>query len=153
MEHNPFAPPKAAVADPVAPPTQSEIASRLRRFLNLLIDTAGYVVLAVIVGGVIAVIYPPFLANESTLQSYLFAIGVNLLYYLPSEAVFGRTLGKLVTRTQVVSMSGEPPTFWQIVGRTFARLIPLESFTFLQRSGVGAHDSMSRTRVVLTKRD
>ncbi len=153
MERNPFAPPKAAVTDPVAPPTQNEIASRLRRFLNMLIDTVGYFVLALAVGVVIGLVYPQFLSSESTLQNYMFGLGINVLYYLPSEALFGRTLGKLITRTRVVAVSGEPPTFWQIFGRTFARLIPFEAFTFLQRSGIGAHDSLSRTRVVLTNRD
>ena len=153
MEHNPFAPPKAAVTDAVAPPTETEIASRGRRFANMIIDTVGYFVLAMIVGAVLAVIYPRFLASESTLESYVFGLCINVLYYLPSEAVFGRTLGKLVTRTHVVSVSGEPPTFGQILGRTFARLIPFEAFTFLRSSGIGAHDSLSGTRVVLTKRD
>ena len=153
MEHNPFAPPKAAVTDPVTAPTQTEIASRLRRLLNMLIDTVGYFVLAAVVGVVIAMINPQFLSNDSTLESYLFALSINVLYYLPSEALFGRTLGKLVTRTRVVAVSGEPPTFWQIFGRTFARLIPFEAFTFLTSSGIGAHDNLSRTRVVLSKRD
>ncbi len=153
MERNPFAPPKAAVTDPVTPPTQDEIASRLRRFLNMLIDTVAYIMLAMAIGVVIGLVYPRFLSNESTLEGYVFALGINLLYYVPSEALFGRTLGKLITRTRVVAVSGEPPTFWQIVGRTCARIIPFEAFTFLNKSGIGAHDSLSRTRVVLTKRD
>lgn len=154
MEHNPFAPPKAAVSDPVAPPTQTEIASRTRRFLNLLLDTVAYFVLVVVIGAVIGLVFPQFLASErSTLESYLFAFSIHALYYVPTEAAFGRTLGKLVTRTRVVAVSGEPATFWQIVGRTCARLIPFETFTFLARSGIGLHDSISRTRVVRTKRD
>ncbi len=154
MEHNPFAPPKANVTDPVAPPTDIEIASRTRRFLNMLIDTAGYFVLAMVIGVVIGLIYPQFLiSSDSTLESYAFGLGVNVLYYLPCEAIFGRTPGKLITRTRVVSVSGESPTFWQILGRTFARLIPFEAFTFLRSSRIGAHDSLSGTRVVLTNRN
>jgi uncharacterized RDD family membrane protein YckC len=48
MEHNPYAPPVAPIAD--RPEASAEIASRLRRFLNMLIDFAGLMVFAVLIG-------------------------------------------------------------------------------------------------------
>jgi hypothetical protein len=69
-----------------------------------------------------------------------------------SEALFGRTLGKLVTRTRVVSESGAPATFWQLLMRTLYRLMPFEGFSFLATRRPGWHDRWSKTRVVLTRR-
>ncbi len=77
---------------------------------------------------------------------------VLVLYYLSSEALFGRTLGKLVTRTRVVSESGGPATFWQLLMRTLYRLMPFEGFSFLATRRPGWHDRWSKTRVVLTRR-
>jgi uncharacterized RDD family membrane protein YckC len=153
MEHNPFAPPKATVTDVVAPPTNAEIATRTRRFINLLIDTIGQFVVAMVLMIIAYLVYPPlmesnFIESEGVLSNYLFGAIIMTVYYLPCEALFGRTLGKLVTGTRVVNVEGQPPTFKQILGRTCARLIPLEAFTFLRSSSPGAHDSMSGTRVV-----
>jgi uncharacterized RDD family membrane protein YckC len=153
MEHNPFAPPKAAVLEAPAPPTEDEIASRTRRFINMVIDTVAQIVLMLVLMIIAVIVYPPFaessfLQEESALSNYLLGLILMVVYYLPCEALFGRTLGKLITGTRVVDETGEPPSFKQILGRTFARLIPLEAFSFLKSSGIGAHDSLPGTRVV-----
>lgn len=151
-QHNPFAPPKADVTD-IEPPTTDEIASRTRRFFNMLIDVIGQFVVALVVMTLAFIVYPPLtssgiLERDGLLSNYLLGSVISTLYYLPSEALFGRTLGKLITGTRVVTDSGQTPSFMQILGRTVARLIPLEAFTFLRQSRVGAHDSLSGTRVV-----
>src|SRR6185369_4756280 len=133
-QHNPFAPPKAEVTDDVAPPSDDEIASRTRRFFNMLIDVAGQLVLMLVLLVIAFIVYPPladssFLEDEGVLSNYLFGAILSTLYYLPSEALFGRTLGKLVTGTRVVTESGQTPSFLQILGRTAARLIPFDVFT------------------------
>lgn len=152
-QHNPFAPPKAEVADAVAPPTPIELASRTRRFVNMLIDTVGQFVLALVLMTIAFIVYPPlatdgFMEQGGLLGSYLLGGIIMLLYYVPSEALFGRTLGKLITGTRVVTQSGGTPSFMQILGRTAARLIPFEAITFLRSTRVGAHDSLSGTRLV-----
>ena len=81
----------------------------------------------------------------------MFGTGLMLVYYLPSEALFGRTVGKLVTRTRVVSQSGGPPDFLQVLRRTLIRFVPFEPFSFLSKRSVGLHDRWSETRVVLTR--
>ena len=56
----------------------------------------------------------------------------------------GRTLGKFITGTKVVSADGETPTASQIVGRTFCRMIPFEAFSFARETcPVGWHDKFS----------
>ena len=71
-----------------------------------------------------------------------------LIYYVPQEAFWGRTIGKLITGTRVVSEDGGPASFGQVVGRTFARMIPFEPFSFFGSTASGWHDSLSHTRVV-----
>jgi uncharacterized RDD family membrane protein YckC len=148
MEQNPYAAPKTRVADEedLGP---TELASRGVRFVNFLIDLAGYFALAIVLGVVLAIVYPPFVESESsTLGDYAFGFVVITSYYALSEGLFGRTLGKLVTGTWVVSESGGKPTFAQILGRSAARSIPFEPFSFFGSEPTGWHDRLSRTRVV-----
>lgn len=149
MEHNPYAPPRVEVSTPVLPPEGGDLASRGRRLVNLLIDTVGYYLLLLFVSIFMAAIDPRLvLLMTLGARRYLFVFAVIILYYLPSEALFGRTLGKLVTRTRTVSESGAAATFGQIFTRTVVRLIPFELFTFLGSPPVGLHDKWSRTRVI-----
>ena len=146
MDPNPYAPPRAPVEVSTAPfPEGDLLASRLRRFLTLLIDYFGMLALAVLIGVAVALAGTPLLTEVPEL---LFGVGALVLYYLPQETLFGRTLGKLLTGTRVVDDQGGEPSFKQILGRTFARLIPFEAFTFLRSDGVGLHDRLSDTRVV-----
>ena len=154
MEHNPYAPPKAPVGIPTGPavsasdPSTPVPASRRRRFCNLLIDVAGYYLLAIVLGFIIGLVQPGLLDHlNDPAAEYIFGGVITVLYYLPSEALFGCTLGKLITRTRVVSESGGPATFAQILRRTLLRLIPFEAFTFIPKRGIGLHDRWSATRV------
>jgi uncharacterized RDD family membrane protein YckC len=127
-EHNPYAPPAAAVSEAPAASheREQEPAPRWRRFANLLIDSLCYYALAMLIGIVIALVDASFFDHMSAAGEYAFGFGVMVLYYLPSETLFGRTLGKLVTRTRV----------------------PFEPFSFLRARSVGLHDRWSETRVV-----
>ncbi len=85
------------------------------------------------------------------MAEYAFGILVMLLYYTPLEALFGCTLGKLVTGTRVVNERGGKPSWGQALGRSFARLIPFEALSVLVASEGqvrGWHDALPRTWVV-----
>lgn len=69
-------------------------------------------------------------------------------YYIGFEYLLGKTPAKFLTKTKVVDMNGQKPTIGAIVGRSFARMIPFEPFSFLGSRPVGWHDSLSGTRVV-----
>ncbi len=73
---------------------------------------------------------------------------IMLGYWVIPEYVWGKTPAKFLTRTRVVTVKGEKPTFMTIVGRTLCRLIPFEPFSFLGNKPVGWHDSIPKTRVV-----
>ena len=149
MEHNPYAPPSAAIADVVVAPEDDELASRAQRFVNMLIDAVGYVLVGIVILAGLLLVDESFEERLDSANEYLLTIVFMTLYYLPLEALFGRTLGKLVTGTRTVSDTGGPPSFGQILGRTVARFIPFEAFTFLSGDRpVGLHDRASGTRVI-----
>lgn len=77
-------------------------------------------------------------------------IPITLAYYIILEVTLGRTLGKMITGTKVVNAEGGQATVGQVVGRSFARYIPFEVFSFLGETGRGWHDSLSKTYVVKT---
>jgi uncharacterized RDD family membrane protein YckC len=158
--YNPYLPPSAPLGVAV-PASELPPASRVQRFANFLIDTLCYYVLIFLV----AVVYGVFLAvtdpeaaqrgeGVSTLMSYVLAIGSMLFYYVVSESLTGRTVGKLVTGTRVVREDGEPLTFGTVFKRNLARLIPFEPFSFFGGGGEaprGWHDTISDTVVVRTR--
>lgn len=77
----------------------------------------------------------------------LSVLGWAVVYVLP-EALFGRTLGKLVTQTKVVTRTGGKPTISQVLIRTVVRWIPFEPLSFLWGDNTGWHDDWSKTLVV-----
>ena len=151
---NPYAPPRSALLDPEGPPSADELATGGRRFANLLVDTVAANVVALLTGVAVRLVDDAAqtpAALESLAVSFVAWVG----YYTAFESLGGRTLGKLVTGTRVVSETGGPASFLQILGRSFARQIPFEALSFLSAervAPVGWHDSLSRTRVVRVRR-
>ncbi|NUY81551.1 RDD family protein [Flavobacterium sp. MAH-1] len=87
-----------------------------------------------------------FWRSTSLLQVFI-GLFWSLTYYTMFELLTGRTLGKFVTGTIVVSKTAQKPTALQILGRSLSRLIPLDAFSFLFMSA-GWHDRIPKTRVV-----
>ncbi len=157
----PYAAP-SAVSPPVVdvPIGGLAVASQNRRFVNFIIDSVATRFL--FFGGVLMLGSAYSIANGDQLTSGsrlvlavlggLLGIVILALYFIVCEATFGVTLGKLVTGTRVVDASGGKPSFGQIVGRSFARIFPLEPFSFLfGDTTTGWHDTLSGTRVVRTR--
>lgn len=83
--------------------------------------------------------------NLGVVGTYLsFAI----IYYLFFESIFGRTMGKFLTGSIVVNEHGLKPDFATICKRTLCRLIPFDALSFLGKSEMFWHDSISKTYVV-----
>jgi hypothetical protein len=85
-----------------------------------------------------------FFSRNVYMMELLFLL-LYLLYCLLSEAIFRQTLGKMATGSCVASIGGQL-TFGRVLGRTFARLIPFDRFSFLFRANW--HDTTSNTTVV-----
>ena len=146
---NPFAPPASssrAQTRAVAAPHYGD-ASRAQRLANALIDFLGYVVFLVfIVAGLVVAGLAD--AIRGPISGQLFSIMTWFLYYFLLERLLGRTLGKLVTGTKVVTRDGGRPTALQLIVRTAVRFVPLEALSLLDDHPRGWHDLWSGTRVV-----
>ena len=71
-----------------------------------------------------------------------------LLYYFMFEYFKGQTIGKIITRSKVVSEDGMQNRFFiQILGRTLMRFIPLDILSYLFTPN-GFHDRISKTITV-----
>lgn len=70
------------------------------------------------------------------------------IYYFTFEYLFGRTLGKIITKTKVISFTtNSKPTFMDISLRTAVSLfVPIDLLLFL--FGYNLHDKLSETEVV-----
>jgi len=146
---SPYQPPLAAVSDQ-APQLALQPASLWLRLANALID---YFMFWLLLVGVIAVLALSLSesAFDALFQGFsgnLMGLAVMLLYYIVMEAFFARTVGKFITGTKVVDESGGPVGLGQVVGRSFARFIPFEVFSYFGDDKRGWHDSLPRTRVV-----
>lgn len=124
------------------------------RFVNNFIDTIILLIINFILSFISAVIY-----NITFIHFFYFYNNGGFLWNMFMGSVFGfvyfffwenftdgRTPGKYITGTKVISTDGKKPTTRQIVSRSLYRLIPFEAFTFFGTDGW--HDSMTDTRVI-----
>ncbi|GAB5558329.1 MAG: hypothetical protein SchgKO_25420 [Schleiferiaceae bacterium] len=116
--------------------------SKGKRFAHLIIDTIVFYV--IFIAFTFATI--GFVEDEGGILFVFTPYLLWFLYYSLMEHFFGKTIGKFLTSSKVVDANGEKPTFGRAAGRTLARFIPFEAFTFLGDNGL--HDSLSKTRVV-----
>jgi uncharacterized RDD family membrane protein YckC len=145
---NPYRPPTATVETIADDTTVAfEVAGKGRRFLTWVVDYAGFLVLSMLIGIVIAIGFGrgalSFLDGG---WSYVFGFVVMSGYYLFFEGMFGRTPGKVLLGTKVVDLKGGEPTMGAIVKRTLARFVPFEGLSFLGERGF--HDRVSSTLVI-----
>ena len=120
-------------------------ASKGKRFANYLIDG----IIAQFIGSALSLVMGMQADSGFNLIANLSGIGFYLLYYIMFEHLNdGRTIGKMVTRTKVVTETGETPAVEALSGRTFARIIPFDALSFLGERNNGWHDRLSHTLVV-----
>jgi len=114
--------------------------SRSVRFLNFLIDTFAFMVLVLIS----ALMLKNHLSRDLL---YRILIVIYYLYYFLSEWTIGQTIGKFITKTKVVDLNDQSPTFWGVLLRTLLRMIPFDCISYLI-SSQGIHDKLSKTKLV-----
>lgn len=133
--------------------SKSITASRTKRLLNWLIDT---IIIALIWFGVI-LITSNFVINlelhewvekVNAFKISLSITGTVFLYYLIFEGFFKTTLGKIITKTSLTTLSGDKISFYQTIIRTICRFIPFEPLSFFSKEAIGWHDSLSKTMVI-----
>jgi len=134
-----------------------------KRFLNYLLDFGAMFVFGLGIGLLWALAFPEQWAeseaeSSTSSTSWVSTGKVNdtmvgwailVIYYLIFKATTGRSLGKLITGTKVVTVDHQHrASFLQILGRSIARLIPFEQFSILTSDHRMWHDSLSGTIVV-----
>jgi uncharacterized RDD family membrane protein YckC len=143
-ELSPYAPPRAdGYAAPAAFNVDLQDATLGIRFANFFIDSIGRMVF------VFMLVIPFSLLKLEALGGIAVLVGL-VGYHFIFEATLGRTPGKFLTGTRVVSANGDRASTGQIFGRTLARFVPFEPLSFLFGGNPpnGWHDKWSNTRVV-----
>ena len=125
------------------------------RFGHFLLDRVFYYIFAVAFGVMLGIIIGLLggarwigSMNNTLLDLILYVI-VYPLYYIVLEGSTQASLGKLILKRIVVNEYGDKPTFKQIVGRSYARLVPFEQFSCFAEKGW--HDEWSKTFVIRKK--
>lgn len=152
MAENPYQAPQTDVLVTQQGTDDYIIASTGQRFANLILDTVFFYLFAFLAG----ILFQLLDLSEVLLSMNQFVLGIllGLVYFIPQEGFWGRTLGKLITGTRVVNVDGTCVSFGRAVGRTLCRWIPFEAFSFLFGDGqpVGWHDRIPNTRVIRTRK-
>lgn len=92
-----------------------------------------------------------YLLFSFTQSYFVFYIGFQILiflYYFLFEFMFGKTVGKMITKTRVVKVNGQKPSVYNLLLRSFCRLIPIDTLSYLFGYERGFHDIMSNTRLL-----
>lgn len=128
------------------------LASQGQRFGTMLLDMVFFLIFAVIFGFVLGLIGLGQLIEN--MNDYLLGMIILLIYYVPQEALSGKTLGKRITGTKAINEDGTELSFGQALGRTVCRFIPFEAFSFFGGKGRprGWHDSIPKTKVISIKK-
>lgn len=174
VENNPYAAPKSEGAS--SQPTKMKrrhLASRGQRFAGQVIDSLVHGVVLVpaffVVGILVELIYPQYFSSVETATTYSIELAVTLLiisvvflalngYLLATR---GQTIGKVVMKTQIVSVKDEllplPSVFlkryflmWLLATiPVFGRFITLANALAILREGKKClHDDLAGTKVV-----
>jgi uncharacterized RDD family membrane protein YckC len=121
------------------------------RTLNFIVDTLIISILTFIAHHAwefYAFYYQKYFLTSSSFNALLLFFSIILVtYYLLFESIFSRTPGKWLSLSKVVNRKGTKPGFFQILIRSFARLIIIDCFfiPFLDKT---LHDYLSKTEVV-----
>lgn len=126
--------------------------SSFTRFLNFIIDSICLSIVYVVLIFIFGLFLTVSIENEVLLSVFaiLIFIASDVLYYSVLEIKFQKTVGKFITKTKVVKITGEKPDNSEIIARSFYRLVPFDRISFLFfRNGI--HDYLSKTKVVKDK--
>ena len=134
------------------PDNNLNLAGQGQRIINLVVDMTTIATIWVILTVILLILglnqtYTDETGEKVPFIPLLIVLPTFWGYYIFTEYKFQRTLGKLLTKTKVVSSTGEKPTILQIIFRTLSRSIPFEYFSYFV-TVEGVHDRLSKTRVV-----
>jgi len=118
-----------------------------KRLLNMFIDMFAMIPLYIVVS--IVLVFFGYESSEESGTYQLWTYISMVFYYYIMEKSFGKTVGKFITRTRVVSADGRNElTAKQVFIRSISRLVPFEIFSFSGSNPIGWHDKWAKTMVI-----
>ncbi len=78
---------------------------------------------------------------------HLLTAATMVLYYVFFEYFLNKTIGKFITRSIVVSETGDKPSFKSCLLRALIRFVPFEPLSILKSDSKMWHDNWSKTVV------
>ena len=121
-------------------PTLYKIMKKRTRLYNFIIDSIIFFIIVL----VFSILLKEYIERQNL--KYLMIL-LYYLYYFILELTIGQTIGKIITKTRVVTIdNSEKPNFKKIFIRTLSRLIPIDFISYLFSSN-GIHDSLSKTKL------
>lgn len=148
VEHNPDV---TAAASIQRGRMSGEIASATRRFWTYVVDLIviwiGMITLQIAYGVAFGI---DDLEALNSPKWWGICIAFYFIYYVTFEVASGRTLGKVLTGTRVVTTNGLALSIPTAILRTLCRFLPFEPMSF-SLGETWWHDSFSRTQVVRSR--
>lgn len=131
-------------------------ASLNKRFVNYLFDSLFIFIFTFIVVFRVLFMLMAFFPsgvnfNLGNYGGYLVTYTFSIVFYTVFETSTGKSPGKYITKTKVVTLTGEKPDFISILKRSLCRCIPFNAVSFLFTDNSFWHDSLSKTMVIEDK--
>ena len=129
-----------------------QYASAGQRFLNCIIDVIAFYIVMMILGVILGL--AAFATSET--GGRMSGGGIQLFFLFLYFAVIilegsnGKTLGKLITKTKVVTEAGEPISYGKAFIRTLIRFVPFEFLSGFSGTTMW-HDQWTKTMLVKDK--
>ncbi|NOR86397.1 MAG: RDD family protein [Bacteroidales bacterium] len=117
------------------------------RLAHFVVDSIGYLIVALILSFVIELLAVRQEPLTIHLPSYGILILAFFLYFVVMEYKFQKTVAKFLTKTKVVMNDGSKPELNEVFLRTACRLIPFDTVSYLFTRN-GFHDRLSNTNVI-----
>jgi|LakMenE18May11ns_1017448.scaffolds.fasta_scaffold9734156_2 uncharacterized RDD family membrane protein YckC len=130
-----------------------ETATKGQRFANRVIDVIVYYVALIFIFVILYYAGMEFLIDSEEASDVLLRLVITLvvvlLYYSIFEYKFGKTFGKMITKTKVIRGDGFELTFGDCLLRSLSRLVPFEAWSiFFHDNDTMWHDNWTNTYVV-----
>lgn len=122
-----------------------------KRFTNYIIDRIVFTLAlyGIIISLTMVPFFYSFITEINTVVDYIFSSVIFALLYFSIETLTGgKTIGKYITQTRVLTVKGKKPNFNHYLARSFSRIVPFEPFSFINDVSNGWHDKWSETIVI-----
>jgi uncharacterized RDD family membrane protein YckC len=123
-----------------------KLVEKITRFGNHIIDTIGFFFI-IFLHAMLFETFKVVIPEDGSTFLGVYTLVLYVMYHTLFEHYFSKTPGKFLTKTRVVTIEGNRPSFLTILRRNLCRLIPLDNISFLI-SKRGWHDEFSKTMVV-----